>query len=161
MAIAMATVVMMFSYFPYAAAFARPEETGTIDGGLVAVALAVAPFVFIVLAFVSKNPTAPRKVLQAMGLLLGFGLAVGLLSPVLGAATGLGAGAVLCLSPPDVPNVLKWRLAATALMVVYTFGLLVTITPSGVFSGGLLPLMMVGFADEYAVWAHRKRPIRT
>jgi hypothetical protein len=30
--------------------------------------------------------------------------------------------------------------------------LLVVATPAGVFTGGLLPLLMLGFADEYTAW---------
>jgi hypothetical protein len=144
---------MMFSYFPYAAAFAGSDG---IDGGLVAVALALAPLVFILLAFISRNPKAPRRVLEAMVMLLGVGFTVGLFAPVLGAAAGFGAGGAICLLPPDIPNVAKWRISATVFMTFYTFVLLVTVTPAGVFSGGLLPLMMVGFGDEYAVWSARR-----
>lgn len=143
----------MFSYFPYAAAFARSDG---IDGGLAAIALALAPLVFVLLALISRNPKAPRKVLEAMVILLGVGFTVGLFAPVLGAAAGFGAGGAICLFPPDVPNVVKWRISAVALMTFYTFILLIAVTPAGVFSGGLLPLMMVGFGDEYAVWSARR-----
>ncbi len=86
LAIAIGTVVMMFSYFPYARAFAVPEGAPpAIDVPLVGMALAVAPFVFVAVGFVSQNPKAPRHVLHAMGLLLVLGLGLGLLSPVLGA----------------------------------------------------------------------------
>ena len=64
-----------------------------------------------------------------------------------------GVGAALCLNPPDAPYFLRWRFGAVALTVVYTLILLVVATPAGVFTGGLLPLMMVGFADEYSMWA--------
>ncbi len=148
MAISVATVAMMFSYFPYATAFAGSDS---IDGGLVAIALAVAPLVFVLLAFVSRNPKAPRRVLEAMVILLGVGFTVGLFAPVLGAAAGFGAGAAICLAPPDVPNVAKWRMSAVIFMTFYTLLLLLFVTPAGVFSGGLLPLMIVGFADEYAI----------
>jgi hypothetical protein len=60
------------------------------------------------------------------------------------------------LNRPPVDGVLGWRLAAVALAVVYTLVLLVAITPAGVFTGGLLPLLMLGFADEYAVWREER-----
>jgi len=158
LAIALATVVMMFSYFPYASSFSSPTEGGVeINPALVGIGLVMAPFVFVVLAFVSRNKRAPRRVLQSMGLLIGLGLTVGLLSPVLGATAAFGGGAVLCLNPPLVNDVYKWRIGATVLTVVYTFILLVVATPAGVFTGGLLPLLMVGFADEYSVWARYGR----
>ena len=144
----------MFSYFPFAAAFASVDR---IDGGLVAVALAVAPLVFVLLAFVSHNPKAPRRILEAMVMLLGVGFTVGLFAPVLGAAAGFGAGGAVCLLPPDVPNAAKWRISAVVVMTTYTFILLLAVPPAGVFAGGLLPLMMVGFGDEYAAWSARNR----
>lgn len=143
----------MFSYFPYAAAFVRgPDGEATIDPGLVGIALALAPMVFIVVALVSKNPRAPRMVLTSMGLLLVLGLALGLVSPVLGAAAGFGVGVALCLRMPDIPDQLRRRIAAVALALVYTAILLVVATPAGVLTGAIVPILMVGFADEYGAW---------
>lgn len=145
---------MMFSYFPYAAAFVPPEgEPGpSIDPGLVAVALALAPLVFIAVGFLSRNPNMGRQVLKAMGLLLVLGLALGLLSPVLGAAAGFGVGFALTLNPLEIDGLMRRRLIAVALAVVYTFAMLVFITPAGVLAGALLPGLMVGFADEFSAW---------
>jgi hypothetical protein len=158
LAIAISTVVMMFSYFPYAAAFTVAEgETQQIDPALVGVGLVVAPFVFIALGFVSRNPKAPKRILQSMGLLLLLGLAVGLLSPVLGATAGFATGATLCLNPLNVSRPYKWRWWATVLATVYTLLLLVVATPAGVFTGGLVPLLLIGFADEYASWDHTRK----
>lgn len=158
LAIALATIVMMFSYFPYASAFTESADgTTDINMALVGIGLVVAPFVFVALGFVSRNPRAPRRVLQSMALLPLLGLSIGLLSPVLGATAAFAAGATLCLNAPVINDVYKWRLGASLLAVVYTFILLVTSTPAGVFTGGLVPLLLVGFADEYSVWAHEKR----
>lgn len=153
-AIAAATPVMMFSYFSYGAAFVD-STTGeeTFDIGFAAVGLTVAPFVFVVLAFGSRNPAAPRHVLAAMGLLLAIGLPVGLIDPLLGAATGFAAGGAATLNRPRVERVLRWRIAAVAFTAVYLLVLLVVAGPAGVFSGGVLPLVMIGFADEYAAWS--------
>lgn len=147
---------MMFSYFPYAAAF-RTGETGTvgIDMGLVGISLAIAPFVFITVAFVSANPEAPKRVMYSLALTIPIGLAVGLLSPVLGATAAFGVGGALCLRPlPAVASPYRLRLWTVVFTVVYTFVLLVFVTPAGVFSGGVLPLLMIGFADEYSMWRH-------
>ena len=43
-------------------------------------------------------------------------------------------------------------MGAVALTVAHTTILLIAVTPAVVFTGGLLPLMMVGFADEYLLW---------
>jgi hypothetical protein len=52
---------------------------------------------------------------------------------------------------------MKWRLWATGFTVVYVFFLLLLITPAGVFAGGLVPLLMIGFADEYTAWRAANR----
>jgi hypothetical protein len=159
LAIAIGTVVMMFSYFPYAAAFVRAEgEELHVDVGLVAIGLAMAPFVFVALAFISRGPRAPKRVLQSMALLILIGLAVGMLSPVLGAAAGFSVGALICLETPPGPNVYRWRWGAVAFTFVYTLALLVAITPAGVIAGGLLPLLMVGIADEFVMWLNARSP---
>lgn len=153
MALALGTVVVVFSYFTYAAAFISTEgDASEIDPGLVAIALAIAPLVFVVVAFVSRNPRAPRMVLISMGLLLGLGLSVGLISPALGAAAGFGVGVAICLRLPDIPDQLRRRLIAVSLSVVYTMFLLFFLTPAGLITGGLLPGLAVGFADEYGAW---------
>ncbi len=139
---------MMFSYFPYAAAFTGDE----IDPGLVAVSLVLSPFVFIVVAFVSRHPQRPRQVLRAMGLLIPIGLAIGLVSPALGATAGFAVGGVLCLKPLPHAETYRWRAISVAVTVFYTFALLLLITPAGVFAGGILPFLMIGFADEYTQW---------
>lgn len=140
---------MVASYFPYAAAFVGDE----IDMTLVAVAAAVAPFVFVVLGFVSGNRNAPKRIIQSMVLLLPIGLGVGLIAPVLGAATAFAAGGAITLNRPPTPGVMRWRWMSVAFTTLYLFALLVIVTPAGVFAGGLVPLMMIGFADEYAHWS--------
>ena len=143
----------MFSYFPYAAAFI---DTGaadpSIDPGLVAVALVVAPFVFVVVGLVSRNALAPKRILLSMGLLLAIGLSLGLISPVLGASAGLGVGIALCLRLPDIPGQMTRRLVAVGLGVAYTMVLLFVAPPAGVLTGAIVPTIMVGFADEYGAW---------
>lgn len=157
LAIATATVLMVFSYFPYASSFTTlPSGEVEINLALVGIGLVVAPFVFVVLAFVSHNTRGPTRVLQSMVLMILLGLSVGLLAPILGATAAFGAGAALCLKPPPVNDVYRWRVGAIALTVVYTLVLLVTAPPAGVFTGGLIPLMMVGFADEYSTWLNAR-----
>jgi hypothetical protein len=144
-------VAMMFSYFSYAAGTAVPA---VIDVGLVGIALALAPFVFVIVAFVSRNPRAPKRVLIAMGLLLGLGFALGLISPILGAAAGFGVGFALTLNPLDVDKLMRNRLLAVLFASVYMLVLLLVAEPAaGVMTGALLPPMLVGLADEYTVWA--------
>lgn len=151
-AIGFATPVMMLSYFSYAAAFVE-DESGkrTFDEPFAALGLAVAPFVFVVLGFVSRNPRAPQHIVRAMLLLLAVALPVGLIDPLTGAAAGFAAGGAAALRRPGVPRAMRWRLGAVAFTALYCLTLLVIAGPAGVFSGGVIPLMMIGFADEYAV----------
>jgi hypothetical protein len=143
----------MFSYFPYAAAFIDPEGEGlTLDARLVGIALAIAPLVFIVVGFVSANSLAPRRILLAMGLLIVLGLSVGLISPVLGASAGFGVGVAICLRLPDIADQMRRRLIAVALATLYTMILLFVAASAGVTTGAVVPILAVGFADEYGAW---------
>lgn len=153
-AIAAATPVMMFSYFSYAAAFVDDggSDTDGIEPALAAIGLAIAPFVFVVLAFVSKNADAGRRVLHAMGLLLVVGLSIGLIDPVLGATTGFASGGAIALTRPRVERVITWRVAAVIFTGAYCLVLLIVASAGGVFAGGVVPLLMIGAADEYATF---------
>jgi hypothetical protein len=111
--------------------------------------------VFVVIAFLSRNPR-PKLVLWAMLLLVLLALPVGLLSPVLGACAGFGVGIALVLRQPDVPGVMKRRIWAVIFAVAYTFFLLIVITPAGVFTGAVLPPILVGLADEYSMWKYQR-----
>ena len=153
-AIAWATPLMMFSYFSYGAAFIDSEgDRSGFQLELAAIGLAIAPFVFVVLGFVSRNPLAPKRVLQAMGLLLLVGLSIGLLDPLLGAATGFCLGGALVLNRSDIPRLTFWRLGAVFFTMLYMLVLLVVAAPAGIFTGAVIPLVMIGFADEYAAWS--------
>lgn len=87
-----------------------------------------------------------------MGLLIVVGLALGLLSPIVGAAAGFGVGFALTLNMPAFENQLRRRLVAVGFVVVYMAVLLLLIPPAGVLAGAFLPGVIVGFADEYAAW---------
>jgi hypothetical protein len=158
-AIAVSTLLMMFSYLIYGAAFIDDEgEQAGIDLRFAFIGLAIAPFVFIALGFLSRNPLAPKRVLQAMGLLLLVGLAIGFLDPLLGASIGFCVGGALVLNRPAIERVTYWRSAAVVFTAAYVLVLLIVLPPAGVFTGGLLPLMMIGFADEYAAWSAARQP---
>jgi hypothetical protein len=155
-AIAVATVVMFVSYLSYAAAFVDEEGgTETFDIAPAAIGLALAPFVFVLLAFVSKNPKAPGHILWAMLLLIAISLPIGLIDPLVGAAAGFGAGGAMCLRRPPVERAMRWRTGAVVFTTIYCLVLLLVAGPAGVMSGGVLPLVMLGFADEYAIWSSR------
>jgi hypothetical protein len=147
-------VALLPSYVAYAAAFtASQDDSGfDIDMGLVVLAVALAPLVFIAVAFISRNPQAPRRVVHSVGLLLAIGLILGLISPIIGAAAGFGVGIALCLHPVLLEGWLRRRLIGVALALVYMFALLVFIPAAGLIAGAVAPAFMVGFADEFSVW---------
>lgn len=159
LALALGTIALTVSYFIYAAAFITPDgqEGPVMDPLLVGLAVALAPFVFVVVGFVSRNPRAPKQVLLAMALLLPVALSMGLLAPVLGASAGFAVGIAVVLNRPGLPDVMRNRIIAVLLTAVYTFALLVFIKPAGVFTGALLPPIAVGFADEFTAWAAARR----
>jgi hypothetical protein len=150
----------MFSYTLYAAAFVRAEgESGpAVDTGLVVIALVIAPMVFWSIGLISRRSGIPQALLGSMGSLVVLGLALGLLSPIVGAAAGFGVGIAISLNMPDFDGQLRRRLVAVALAVGYMLVLLVLIPPAGVLAGAILPGLMVGFADEYGAW--RETPAR-
>lgn len=91
-----------------------------------------------------------------MGLLVAIGLALGLLSPIIGAAAGFGVGIAMTLNMPDFEGQLRRRLLAVGFAVAYMSVMLVLIPPAGVLAGALLPGVMVGIADEYGAWREFK-----
>ena len=152
-AIGVGTVLSFIATIAYATAFV--DENGRaedVEFTLVAIAMAIVPFVLVAVAFISRNPDAPKRVMQAMLLLLAVALSVGLLEPVLGAATGFAAGGALTLRPPPVARVTSWRVGAVLFTAVYLLALLIIVPPGGVFAASVVPLAMIGAADEYAIY---------
>jgi hypothetical protein len=145
-AILFATVVYQIGFWPAVAAVAMPEGG---SGGAIALALALVPFAFGVLAFASRHPSAPGAVLKAMGLFLLIGLPVTLLDVAAGLVAGHAAGAVVALRPAD-PPVTGWRWAAAGLAVVYVFVLLFLLPPLALLSAAVLPYAVHGLVDQAA-----------
>lgn len=151
---AVGIVVQLFSYIPYAAAFVPPEPDAVpaIDPGLVAIAFAAAPLVFVSVSLISRGQDTMRRTLQSMAWLVVLGLALGLLSPLVGAAAGFGVGFALMLNMPAFDGQLRRRLVGVGFVVIYMAVLLILIPPAGVLAGAFLPGLIVGFADEYGAW---------
>jgi hypothetical protein len=158
LAVALATIPLYFSYLMLAVAVS-PEvegEPATLDSGLFGLALATAPFAFVALAFLSRHPRAPRAVLRAMAVYLIVGLPLGLVTPVFGASAGFAAGGVIALRPMEYRELYKVRIIAAAAGSLYVLVLVFTITSAGVFTGGVLPFIAIGLADEYSAWRAEK-----
>ncbi len=149
LAIGVATVPLLFSYLTLAAALITTEEESPVGAGGAALGLGLVPFVFILLAFVSNHPQAPIAVLKAMGVFLLVALPIGLAAPVIGISLGYGAGGIMALrAHPEHPRKHRW--IALGITAVYIVFLLFVSPPAGLFSGGVLPLLSLGFADTFS-----------
>jgi hypothetical protein len=146
-----ATALMFLSY----SSIVESLGAGDADGaGLLWLGMAVVPFVFLVLAFGSRHPRAPGATGKAMGLFLLVALPLGLANVVAGLVAGFGAGAVIALRPDEGVTSYRRRWIAVASATVYVLVLLLlssqvpVLAPFAVVSGAVLPLAVVGIADE-------------
>jgi hypothetical protein len=114
-----------------------------------AVGLAVVPFVFVALAFLSEHPRAPGAVLRAMGWALLVGILVYALAgdAVTWIVAGVGAGGIQALRM-DYPE--NWRARALGVVVasVYTLVLVRTAGALVLLPAPIFPLTAIGVADH-------------
>lgn len=111
--------------------------------------LAVIPFIFLVLAFLSQNPRVPTSVLKAMGLALVIGIPVSFLSgdAVTGIVAGAGAGGMATLRS-DAPHATKPRVLGVLAATAYTFVLVQTVGAIALLPAPILPFTAIGIADQ-------------
>ncbi len=116
---------------------------------LIAFGLAVLPFVFILLAFVSEHPRAPGAALRAMGLALLVGIPASALAGdgVTGLVAGVGAGGVAALRA-DLAHDWKPRALAVLAISFMVFVLLRTAPVLGLLLAPALPFTAIGIADH-------------
>ena len=151
-ALAVATVVLQFAYWPIVASVIGAEQEAT-SGGLW-LGLGITPMVFLVLAFVSRNPRAPGATGRAMGLFLLLALSLGLINIVVGLAAGFGAGAAAALRREPELHGLRARVIAVIGVSVYLIvlqllaGFADGLGQFAFMSGAVVPLAVVGLADE-------------
>lgn len=143
---------MMFGLVAFAS-----DDTDVADAtaaGALAFGLAVIPFVFIVLAFLSAHPLAPGAVVRAMGLCLLIGILVSAIAAdaVTGIVAGVGAGGIIALRA-DLAHDWKHRAVAVLIAATYAFFLARTAAPAVIVAGPALPLTAIGMADH---WSERR-----
>jgi hypothetical protein len=155
-AIMLATLVLVLAFWVLLAglvAGATDDNSGSEAEpnaalGLV-VGLAVIPFVFVVLAFLSEHPRAPGAVLRAMGWALLVGIPASALAgdAVTGIVAGVGAGGIQALRM-DYPQ--NWRARAWAVLVasVYTLVLVRVAGALVLLPAPIFPLTAIGIADH-------------
>ena len=160
-AITIATLVFAPGYWAMLAglvALASDEpETGSA-GAAIAFGLAVIPFVFIALAFLSEHPEAPRAVLRAMGLALLVGPVTSAFAGdgVTGIIAGVGAGGVAALRRDD-PATTASRWWGVAVATAYTFVLVRWVGAGALVPAVVFPLTALGLAD-HVVERRQDRP---
>lgn len=118
-------------------------------GAAIAFGLAIIPFVFIVLAFLSEHPRAPGAVLRAMGLALLVGIPVSALAgdAVSGIVAGVGAGGIVALRA-DLAHSWKARAVAVFMAAAYTFILVRAAGAIALLPAPILPFTSIGIADH-------------
>lgn len=133
---------------------ADDESGGPNPAAALALGLAIIPFVFLVLAFLSDHPRAPGAVLRAMGLALLVGIPVSAVAgdAVTGIVAGAGAGGIAALRA-DEAHTWRSRAVAVAIAAVYTFVLVRTVGALALLPAPILPLTALGLADH---WAERR-----
>jgi hypothetical protein len=126
------------------------DEPGSPPAGpFIAFGLALIPFAFIALAFLSQHPRAPGAVLRAMGVSLVVGIPVSALAAdaVTGLVAGAAAGGAAALRR-EQHHSLKARAVAVLTVTVYMF-LTVRILPeAALLAAPILPFTAIGLADH-------------
>ena len=150
LAITLATLLFLPGYWFMLnglVAAAAPRGPGT--GPLVAFGLALVPFVFVLLAFLSEHPRAPGAVLRALGLSLLIGIPASALAgdAVTGIVAGMGAGGIPALRA-DLPHGWKPRATAVGVVTLLVFLLLRTETTAALLLAPALPFTSIGVADH-------------
>jgi hypothetical protein len=151
-AITLATLVLVLAFWSMLAglvAAASDEPDAPNPAPAIAFGLALIPFVFVVLAFMSEHPRPSSAVLRAMGLALLIGIPVSALAgdAVTGIVAGVGAGGVAALRRDD-DSTTRSRAIAVVVAAVYTYVLVrvaggVVLLPAPIF-----PFTAIGIADH-------------
>jgi hypothetical protein len=155
-AITLATLVLVPAFWALLAglvAIASDDSGGHAGApnpaGAVALGVALIPFVFIALAFLSEHPRPPVAVLKAMGLFLLVGIPVSALAAdaVTGIVAGVGAGGIAALRADDPHN---WRARALGVLVAvaYTFVLVRVAGVITLLAAPIFPFTSIGIADH-------------
>lgn len=150
----LATLVAVVSYWSIIFAFVVTDLEGTeieldttvTGAGPFALGLALVPFAFIVLAFVSNHHRAPGAVLRAMLIAVPAALAFGLFGLPVGLVAGFGMGGAMALRLDETDQMrLRWLIVGGAVLYTFIVGL---ISPqASLFAGGFIPFAASGLAD--------------
>jgi hypothetical protein len=151
-AIMLTTLLLVPGYWSLMAGLvsaASDRKSAPAAGPFIAFGLALVPFVFVALAFLSEHPRAPGAALRAMGLCLVVGVPISAVAgdAVTGLVAGLGAGGIAALRV-DADH--GWRSRALAVLAVTAcVFLLVRLAPEVILLlSPALPFTSIGVADH-------------
>lgn len=145
LAITAATSLYQFVYWPIYAGTAASEGSGV---GLIALGLALVPFVFLTASFATWHPNAPGATLRAMGWFLLVGLPLGVFVPLIGVSIGVSLGAVVALAPLDDHDTRRARYLAVGGVALYLVVLIALSPGFAVISAAILPIAVHGMIDQ-------------
>jgi hypothetical protein len=125
----------------------------------IALGLALVPFVFLVLAFLSQHPRAPGAVLRAMALALLVGIPVSALAGdgVTGLVAGAGAGGAAALRAHP-GGTIRARALAVAATSAYVFVVVRFAPDVALLVSPALPFTALGVADHLAEGRRARAP---
>jgi hypothetical protein len=134
---------------------------GPAPGPAFAFGLAVVPFVFVVMAFLSGHRRAPGAVLKAMLLALAVGVPVSALAAdaVTGMVAGVGAGGIVALRA-DANHSWKARAVGVAVATVYTFVLVRLAGAVALLAAPMFPFTSIGVADHLSERRREREAVR-
>lgn len=160
-AITLATLLLVPSYWSVLAGLVsvasdRPDRPNA--GPYVAFGLALVPFVFMALAFLSEHPRAPGAVVKAMILAIVVGIPVSALAQdaVTGFVAALGAGGTTALRPEPASD---WKTRWIAVLAA-TAGSFLLVRIAGevaLLLAPILPFTSIGVADHLAEGRSQRR----
>ena len=151
--IMLATVVLAPAFWALLAGIVATASDDAVDApsapAALALGLAIIPFVFIILAFMSGHPRAPGAVLRAMGLSILVGIPVSAVAgdAATGIVAGVGAGGIVALRP-DTMHEPRTRAIGVFVATAYTFVLLRTAGAVALLPAPVFPLTAIGIADH-------------
>jgi hypothetical protein len=151
--ITVATLLLVPAYWSILAglvsAASDREHPVPNTAGDLAFGLALIPFVFVVLAFMSDHPRAPAAVARALVLAVVVGIPVSALSAdaVTGIVAGVGAGGIAALRA-DADHSWRARAVAVAFAALYTFVLVRMASSLVLLPAPIFPFTAIGIADH-------------
>ena len=156
-AITIATLLLVPAFWALLAGLVAGSGDAADDAGApnagaaIALGLAIIPFVFVVLAFMSEHPRAASASWKAMGLSLLVGIPVSAVAAdaASGVVAGVGAGGIVALRA-EVDHTWKSRAVAVAAGTVYTFVLVRLVGAAALLPAPIFPFTGIGIADHLA-----------